>query len=87
MYTLEIRPHLDALFKKMSKKNQTRLEKIHKKVQQILENPQHFKPLHAPMQGLRRVHVDSSFVLTYSTDEKRKTVILEDVDHHDTVYR
>ncbi len=38
------------------------------------------------MQHLRRVHVDKSFVLTYSVDEKNKVVIIEDYDHHDKIY-
>ncbi len=86
MYSLEIRPALYEQFKKLSKKDKRRLELINKKVAQILENPLHFKPLRAPKHGLRRVHVDSSFVLTYSIDENCKTVILEDFDHHDNVY-
>lgn len=86
MHALEIRPELHEKFLKMAKKERHRLEMIHKKVKQILENPHHFKPLHKPMQGYRRVHIDSSFVLTYSINEESRTVILEDFDHHDNVY-
>ena len=38
------------------------------------------------MQGIRAVHIDKSFVLTYLIDEPRKTVIIEDYDHHDNIY-
>ena len=87
MYSLEIRPALYGLFQKMGKKDRHRLERINKKVKQILENPERFKPLGNVMHGLHRVHIDGSFVLTYSIDEKRNTVILEDFDHHDQVYK
>ncbi len=59
---------------------------IDKKIKQVLENPLHFKPLRAPIQHLRRVHIDKSFVLTYSVDEQNEVVIIEDYDHHDNVY-
>ena len=59
---------------------------IEKKIKQICEKPLHFKPLRAPMQHLRRVHVDKSFVLTYSVNEENKVVIIEDYDHHDKIY-
>jgi mRNA-degrading endonuclease RelE of RelBE toxin-antitoxin system len=38
------------------------------------------------MKGLRRVHF-GSYVLVFSIDEKNKTVVLEDFDHHDEIYR
>lgn len=59
---------------------------IDKKIKQVLKNPHNFKPLRAPMQHLRRVHIDKSFVLTYSVDEQNEVVIIEDYDHHNNVY-
>ncbi|MEK6969973.1 MAG: type II toxin-antitoxin system mRNA interferase toxin, RelE/StbE family [Nanoarchaeota archaeon] len=85
-YQLQISEGLDSLFNKLAKKNKTRLQIIHKKVQQILENPHHFKPLRGDMHGARRVHIDTSFVLTYEIDEKKKLIRLLDIDHHDKIY-
>lgn len=85
-HQLQISEGLDDLFSKLAKKNKTRLQIIHKKVQQILENPYHFKPLRGDMHGARRVHIDKSFVLTYEIDEKKKLVRLLDIDHHDKIY-
>ncbi|MBI4176613.1 MAG: hypothetical protein HY518_05385 [Candidatus Aenigmarchaeota archaeon] len=48
---------------------------------------QEFINLRAPLQHLRRVHINTHFVLTFSIDEKTRTVILEDFDHHDNIYR
>ncbi len=86
MYSLEVRESVDRIFSKLSKKNPKQMQIIYKKIKQVLENPLHFKPLRAPMQHLRRVHIDKSFVLTYSVDEQNEIVVIEDYDHHDNVY-
>ena len=85
-YTYEAKEHVQKLFKKMDKKSHMQLLIIRKKLAQILDDPYRFKPLNKPMQGIRAVHVDKSFVLTYSIDEARKVVIIEDYDHHDNIY-
>ena len=85
-YELEISEDLDKKFSKLRKKNKKQLEIIFKKVNQILENPYHFKPLRGDMHGARRVHIDKSFVLTYEIDEQRKIVRLLDYNHHDYIY-
>jgi mRNA interferase RelE/StbE/toxin YoeB len=38
------------------------------------------------MHGARRVHIDTSFVLTYEIDEGKRVVRLLDYDHHDKIY-
>lgn len=87
MYNIEIREHIFAILKKLQRKNKKQLEIINKKLKQILDNPYQFKPLKSPLQNIRRVHIDKSFVLLYSIDESRKVVILENYDHHDNIYR
>ena len=86
MYTLEAREHVDRIFKKLAKKNPNQMEIIARKLQEILEDPHRFKLMQFPLRGMRRVHF-GSFVLLFSIDEQRKTVILEDYEHHDKVYR
>jgi addiction module RelE/StbE family toxin len=86
MYVLELRAHVDKLFKKMGKRNLHQLKAIMEKINEILENPHRFKPLHYPLVGMRRVHF-GNFVLTYSIDEARKSVLLEDYEHHDNVHK
>ena len=85
MYNLEIRESVDALFRKLSKKDRISFEYISKKIQEIRENPYHFKPLRNPMQNYRRVHI-GNYVLVFSVDEARKAVIIERYRHHDEVY-
>ena len=85
-YRLQISEELDKVFSKLAKKNKKQLQIINKKIGQILQNPYHFKPLRGDMHGARRVHIDTSFVLTYEIDEEKKLIRLLDFDHHDYVY-
>ncbi|MFH1591882.1 MAG: hypothetical protein ABIB47_00750 [Candidatus Woesearchaeota archaeon] len=86
MYDCELRRSVEKLFFKLAKKNPKQLLIIEKKIDEIIQNPQHYKNLRKPLQHLKRVHVDKSFVLTFSVDENNKKVIIEDYEHHDEVY-
>lgn len=87
MYTFEIRDHLDKIFQKIGKKNPKQLEIIYKKIAEVVQNPQHYKNLRSPLQHLKSVHIDKSFVLLFSVDENLKKVAFEEFDHHDRIYR
>ncbi len=87
MYQLSVKETLKKKFHKMEKREKRLLQIINKKVLEIRNSPYLFKPLRFPMSNLRRVHIDRNFVLVYSIDEQNKTVVLEDFDHHDNVYR
>ena len=86
MYSLEIKPELDKKLAKLFKKNRKQYEIIMKKAQEIIQSPQHYKNLRTPLEFLKEVHIDKHFVLTFSVDENRKTVTLEDYDHHDKIF-
>ncbi|AVB76301.1 mRNA interferase RelE/StbE/toxin YoeB [Methanococcus maripaludis] len=83
-YNIEISEDAYKAFKKLQKKNKKQLEIINKKIKEIMENPNHYKPLRNDMKGIRRVHIDKSFVLTYKIDGN--TIIIIDFDHHDKIY-
>ncbi|HLC85411.1 MAG TPA: type II toxin-antitoxin system mRNA interferase toxin, RelE/StbE family [Candidatus Nanoarchaeia archaeon] len=85
-YVLDIPEEIDKIFLKLGKRDKIQLEAIHKKIKQILQDPHHFKPMRGDMKGSRRVHIDSSFVLTYEIDEVNKVVKVLDYDHHDNIY-
>lgn len=87
MYDCELRKSVEKIFFRLAKKNPKQLEIIHNKIEEIRLNPQHYKNLRRPLQHLRRVHIDKSFVLVFYIDENRKTVIIEDYDNHDKIYR
>jgi len=84
MYELKLSDKVIETFHKMEKKNKKQLEIINKKVLEIRETLSRFKSLSNIMKGFRRVHF-GSFVPVYSIDEKTKTVVLEDFDHHDKI--
>jgi len=86
MYNLEIRESVNKVFEKLFKKDKVSFEYIGKKIKEIRENPYHFKPLKAPLQNYRRVHI-GNFVLIYSIDERTKTIIIERYKHHDEAYK
>jgi YafQ family addiction module toxin component len=87
MYNLFLRKSVETIFFKLAKKNPKQLDIINKKINEIRQNPQHYKNLKKPMQHLKRIHVNSNFVLLFSVDEASKVVIIEDYDHHDKIYR
>ena len=71
MYSLEIKPELDRKLAKLFKKNKK----------------QYYKNLRAPLQYLKEVHIDKHFVLTFSVDENKKSVTLEDYNHHTKIFK
>jgi mRNA-degrading endonuclease RelE of RelBE toxin-antitoxin system len=86
MYSLEVREHVDRAFRKLAKRNSKQMDAIARKIEEILQDPFEFKPMHFPLAGIRRVHF-GSYVLLFSIDEQRRTVVIEDYEHHDKVYR
>ena len=87
MYNLELRKSVEKIFFKLAKKNPKQLEIIYNKINEITKNPHHYKNLRRPLQHLKRVHIDKSFVLVFSINEKKKLIIIEDYDHHDRIYK
>ena len=85
-YNLEVLPSCKKEIDSLCSKNSVLREALHKKIKQILDNPQHFKPLRKPLQNRRRVHVLKSFVLIYELNENEKIVTLTGFSHHDAAY-
>jgi mRNA-degrading endonuclease RelE of RelBE toxin-antitoxin system len=86
MYDVEIREHLDRTFRKLAKNDSRQMEAIARKIEEIANDPHDYKPLRFPLAGKRRVQA-GSHVLVFSIDEARRTVVLEDYEHRDRVYR
>jgi len=86
MYNIKISPRLDEIIQKLEKKNRKQVEIILKKAGEIAENPHRYNNLLAPLNNLKRVHVDKHFVLVFYIDEESKSVILENYAHHDNIY-
>ena len=75
------------MFEKLAHRDPVQHEALQKKVRQILENPQHYKPLSGSMKNKYRVHIMSYFVLVFAIVESEKAVELLDYDHHDKIYQ
>ena len=86
MYSYELRKSVEKIFFKLAKRNPKQLLIIENKIQEIRQNPEYYKNLRKPLQHLKRVHIDKSFVLVFSVDENKKHIIIEDYDHHDNIY-
>lgn len=87
MYSLDIKPDLLKQLDKLKKKNKKQVEIIIKKANEIIQNPNNYKNLRAPLNTWKRVHIDKHFVLAFSVNEETKAVVLEDFDHHDRIYK
>jgi toxin YoeB len=72
---------------KIRKKNSILFEAAVKKIDEIIQHLDTYKPLRHDMKNFRRVHLLKSFVLVFKIDETRKTVSFEYIDHHDNIYK
>lgn len=68
---------------KSIKKDKFLLNRLHKKIDEIIQNPEHYKPLSGPLKGKRRVHI-GSYVLIFEV--KGDAVIFHAFKHHDYAY-
>ena len=87
MYSYTLRKAVERTFFKLAKKNPKQMDIIEKKIKEIIKNPHHYKNLRRPLQHLKGIHIDKSFVLVFSINEVKKIVIFEDYDHHDRIYK
>ncbi|MBR9703512.1 hypothetical protein GOV10_05715 [Candidatus Woesearchaeota archaeon] len=85
MRELIISEKATKIFSELARKNPKQLAIIFKKIPEILAHPEHFKNLRAPLQHLKRVHIDKSFVLTFAV--KNDSVSIEDYKHHKEAYK
>lgn len=71
-------------YKSLTKKDNGLRDKLKKKMQQILENPESHDMKSYNLKGIYSVHVNP-YVILYRI--KNDTVEFVNVDHHDKVYR
>ena len=86
MYSILASSNADRIFAKLSKKNPKQMEIICKKVEEISKNPSRYKNLKSPLSHLKRVHIDTHFVLVFEVNETEKEITLIDYAHHDNIY-
>ena len=84
-WSLEVSPEFEEDYRRLCGRNAGLRRSVEKKVDQIVARPLHYKPLRAPLQGVRRVHI-GPFVLLFEHDERREVVRLLRLAHHDEAY-
>ena len=87
MYNYEIIPSLQRTLNKLWKKDKKMYEMVMNKIEEVIQNPQHYKPLKFELAGEKRVHIMKSFVLKYEVDEQNKKVTFIFFGHHDEAYK
>ena len=87
MYEYSTNTIFDKKILKVFKKNKKRYEILLNKMNEIVLDPKNYKNLRGDKFGLKRVHVDSHFVLTFKINHFKKKVYFEDFDHPDKIYR
>ncbi|MBI4406766.1 addiction module toxin RelE [Candidatus Micrarchaeota archaeon] len=89
MRKFRFEPSLEKLLEKLTKRDKKRYEILMKKVEKILscEDPNHYKNLRVPLQHLKRVYIDSHFVLTFHYVVSEDSIVFYDFDHHDNIYK
>lgn len=86
MWALEVSDRFEADYRKLCARNKAFKEAVNKKVKQIQTQPLHYKPLRAPLQGVRRVHIQGSYVLLFEPLANRQVIRLLRLAHHDEAY-
>ncbi|MBF0508148.1 MAG: type II toxin-antitoxin system RelE/ParE family toxin [Deltaproteobacteria bacterium] len=61
-------------------------ERLKDKIDEILENPHHYKPLRNVLKNRRRAHL-GSFVLIFEIDETKNKITFHALRHHDEAYK
>jgi len=82
-YSIEFSSTFEKSMKKLKKKDKVMYDQIQKKLIDLVENPDHFKPLRNILAGYRRIHF-GSFILIYKIDGDIIRII--SLDHHDKSY-
>ena len=83
MYRKKIEEKLDKELAKLAKKDPVMIKRVDKKINEILLNPHHYKPLRKDLKNKKRVQI-GSYVLVFQI--KEDAVEFLRFKHHDEVY-
>ena len=88
MREFSIEVSLNKNLSKIFKKDRSMYDTIMKKIEKILtcDDINHYKNLKKPLQDFKRVHIKSSFVLTFKHIESGDKVVFYNFGHHDDIY-
>ncbi|MBS3074080.1 addiction module toxin RelE [Candidatus Pacearchaeota archaeon] len=90
MFSFDLTDKLKLKIKKLVKKDRKKAEIINKKIREIINNDyetiKRYKNLKYDMSNLKEVHIDKSFVLTFTVDIAQMFILFVDFDHHDKIF-
>ena len=87
MYSIEIKPSCQKDIEKLCKKDAVLKEALWKKMDEIIKNPERYKPLKHGLANQKRANIMKSFVLKFEINEETKTVKFIFFGHHDDAYK
>ncbi len=82
-YHFQFTPSFERQLKKLKNKDSVLFERLTKKLKEIRQNPEHYKPLGNVLKGCRRAHLDP-FVVVFEI--QGDIIIVHYVKHHDEAY-
>ncbi len=82
-YRAEFSDEFLKIARKLKNKDPELFRRLKTKIEEILRNPEHHKPLKGKMKGLRRAHVGSFVIIFRIEGECVKFVTFK---HHDRAY-
>ena len=84
----EVSEGLQDILKKLAKKDKSLHEQVMKKIHEIVYSGdiEHYKNLKYNMKDSKRVHI-GHFVLMFQYDKKKDSILLDDFDNHDKIYK
>jgi len=82
-YKIQFTPFFEKQLKKFKQKDAILFERLGKKLKEIRQNPEHYKPLSNVLKGCRRAHADP-FVIVFEIQQN--VIIVHYAKHHDNAY-
>jgi YafQ family addiction module toxin component len=84
-YQLQFTPFFEKQLKKLKKKDSVLFDRLGKKIKEIKNNPEHYKPLKNILKGNRRAHLDP-FIIIFDINIEKNLITMHYVKHHDKAY-
>jgi len=82
-YKIKFTPFFEKQLKKLKRKNKNLFDRLTKKLKEIRQNPEHYKPLRNVLKGNRRAHLDP-FIIIF--DVREDLITVHYVKNHDEAY-
>lgn len=82
-YRVRFTPFFEKQLQKIKKKDSVLFQRLVKKIKEIKNNPEHYKPLRNILKGTRRAHLDP-FIILFDIEED--LITLHYIKHHDKAY-